>query len=100
MVCPKCGSENVELSREAGTITGATSGQGKIKPKGKVSGISVTSNNVRYKTVALCKDCGWSWRVKGEQEEKDAQTAKGCGQGCLFLILVAFIIIGIVILFR
>lgn len=99
MVCPKCGSDNVELSREANTITGATSGRGKINAKGKVSGISATSNNIRYKTVALCKDCGWSWRVKGEQEERDAQTLKGCGRGCLTLVAIFIIVVGLIILF-
>lgn len=98
MVCPKCGSENVEVSREASTIIGATSTQGKIKPKGKVGGLSISNQNVKYKTVALCRDCGWSWQVKGEQEEKDAQTAKGCGQGCLFLIAVFIIVVGVILL--
>lgn len=96
MICPKCGSENVEFSRETGSIIGATSGQGKIKTKGKVNGISITSNNVSYKTVALCKDCGWSWQVKGEKEEKDAQAAKGCVQGCLLVVCLIIIVASVI----
>ena len=92
MKCPKCGSENIDVNREANNITGANSAYGKRKGKKGISGLSVSSQNVRYKTVAVCKDCGWSWHIDGEQEEKDAQVLKGCGRGCLLLILIVIAI--------
>lgn len=95
MTCPKCGSTNVDFSRESQMTVGASSGQGKIKGT-KLNGISVSSQNTRYKTIALCHDCGWSWQVKGEQEEKDAQAAKGCAQGCLLLVCLIIIVVSVI----
>lgn len=90
MNCPKCGGTNIEFTRENGSTFGASSASGKIKGK-KLRGISVSSQNTRYKTVALCHDCGWTWQVKGEQEEKDKHAAMGCLT--LLLILVAVFIV-------
>ena len=90
MTCPKCGGTNIEFTRENGTTIGASSASGKIKGK-KLRGISVSGQNTRYKTVALCHDCGWTWQVKGEQEEKDKNTAMGCLT--LLLIVIAIFIV-------
>lgn len=94
MKCPKCGSTNVDFTREGQMTVGTSSGQGKIKGK-KLSGLSVSSQNTRYKTVALCHDCGWSWQVKGEQEEKNKKAAMGCLY-LLLIIIAVFIVFSIV----
>lgn len=94
MKCPKCNSENVEVSREEKSSTGATFGMAKGKPgiTGKNihgHGLSSSSNSVRYQTTALCKDCGYSWHPAGKDEEND----KNMALGCLVVVVIAVILI-------
>lgn len=55
--CKKCGSTNVAISREK---------QGEFKSK---TGTTVVRN-----TVAVCKDCGFTWYPNGESEKKTRKT--------------------------
>ena len=94
--CPKCNGENVEVSREEKSSTGATFGMAKGKPgiTGKNihgHGLSSSSSTVHYQTTALCKDCGYSWHPVGADDEKNKNMALGC------LVVVIFVIILVVI---
>lgn len=89
MNCPKCGGNNVEVNRESSSSFGTSAASGKLKRRrSSVSGIAFNGQNTRYKTIALCHDCGYSWSVPGEQEENDKKTAKGC---LVLLFLVVFV---------
>lgn len=72
MVCPRCGSENVDVQlvqRYNGSITrsfGDTGYKGKIKngkEKGKINAVSVsrTTNRVSEESVCICQNCGNLW---------------------------------------
>ena len=51
--CPKCGSTNIEFTREN---------------HGEVSGKS--SKTIVHKTVGICNDCGYTWYLEVEQPKK------------------------------
>lgn len=88
--CPRCGSENIEVSIvDVGSFNTGTE-KGKIKPnrkKAKYKGSNYTFSNNIQATKALCKNCGKTWTVS-QMTEKEK---RGC---CIFslVIVVVFII--------
>jgi len=85
MKCPKCSSENVEILREQkGVYSSGTYGT-----KIGSSKMATRSQSASFQTTALCHDCGYSWRVKGEYEEKAMAAAKVLA--IIIAILLAFI---------
>lgn len=94
MECPKCGSNNVIVQREQTATIGAGTNKVVVedpkKSKGclwwitigwwwrlicfcckpfflgrkKKSGLNIHANKTFSKTVAVCQDCGHSWKVK------------------------------------
>ena len=95
MICPKCGTENVEVSREEKATYGSSFGvvNGKTRPSGKKlygHGMSSSSSSVHYQTTALCHNCGYSWHPVGEDEEKNKKAAMGC---LVVIVIMAIIFI-------
>ena len=51
--CPKCGSTNIQIKRE---------NQGEVRSK--------NSKTVLHQTVAVCKDCGYTWYPNGKEKPR------------------------------
>ena len=55
--CPKCGSTNIQFKRE---------NQGEVRKK--------NTKKVVHRTVAFCKDCGYTWYPNNPNEKKKGKT--------------------------
>lgn len=95
MNCPKCGSENVQIQREALSSTGTVFSSGTthrgLFSHHSIQGMGTGTQRFRYHTTALCHDCGYSWHPTGQDEENNRKAAKGCL--ALFIVVLAVIIL-------
>ncbi len=86
MLCPRCKSNSVLISREhAGTsymVNHMTTG---VKRSWFIpSERSNVQSDSRYRTIAVCRECGYTWSLSDSQQGGNALTL------ILFLILVYF----------
>ena len=84
MACPKCGSENIAFQREQVGSVGAHTNKVYVQPTKKShgclywiligwwwkllfgrkrGGLGFHADKIKNRTVGICQDCGYTWKV-------------------------------------
>ena len=89
--CPKCGSDHISFQREYVGSTGTTKYYRHHKRRSWLvsAGERRNTRTSRRQTIALCKDCGYSWKVNSGIGADSGSL--GCGTLLLVVILISAI---------